>query len=144
MNQINRIIKVDINQKLELPFLLCAVSAGFPSPADDYIDCSLDLNDHLISNRTATFFVRACGDSMIGAGISDNDILIVDRSLMAINGSIVIAAIDGELTVKRLKNKNGRTLLVPENNEYPEFEIHEESSFEIWGVVTYVIHKASR
>lgn len=139
-----KILHADISTKRNQPFYLSAVSAGFPSPADDYIDKHLDLNEHLISNQTATFFVRASGNSMIGANINDHDILIVDRSLTAGNGSIVIAALDGELTVKRLKIRQGKLFLVPENSEYPEFEIHEDSSFEIWGVVTYIIHKASK
>lgn len=148
MSYINKlqpeIFKIETSTRYNLPFYLNPVSAGFPSPADDYLDRNLDLNEHLVGNPTATFFVRACGDSMMGANINDNDILIVDRSLSAENGSIVIAALNGELTVKRLKTKSGKLFLVPENDAYPSFEIHEESSFEIWGIVTYIIHKASR
>ncbi len=140
----HEILKADISTKRGQPFYLNAVSAGFPSPADDYMDRSLDLNEHLIANPAATFFVRACGESMIGAGIHDNDILIVDRSLTPVNGSVVIAALDGELTVKRLRNKNGSLFLTPENKDFPDMEVYEDCSFEIWGVVTYVIHKVSK
>lgn len=140
----NEILRADTSTKRGQPFYLNAVSAGFPSPADDYMDRSLDLNEHLIANPAATFFVRACGESMIGAGIHDNDILIVDRSLNPVNGSVVIAALDGELTVKRLLNKNGNLFLTPENNDFPDMEVYEDCSFEIWGVVTYVIHRVSK
>lgn len=108
------------------------------------MDRSLDLNEHLIANPAATFFVRACGESMIGAGIHDNDILIVDRSLNPVNGSVVIAALDGELTVKRLLNKNGSLFLTPENNDFPDMEVYKDCSFEVWGVVIYVIHRVSK
>ena len=118
-----------------------SVSAGFPSPADDFIDTKLDLNEHLIRHPSATFFVRASGDSMIGAGIHSGDILIVDRSLEAANNAIVIAALEGELTVKRFKKKNGRVFLLPENKEYKIIDITHNETFSIWGVVTYVIHR---
>ena len=118
-----------------------SVSAGFPSPADDYIDTKLDLNEHLIRHPSATFFVRASGDSMIGAGIHSGDILIVDRSLEAANNAIVIAALEGELTVKRFKKKNGRVFLLPENKEYKIIDVTHNETFSIWGIVTYVIHK---
>lgn len=126
---------------LELPLFLSPVAAGFPSPADDYIDQSLDLNEHLVAHPAATFFVRACGDSMRGAGIHDKDILVVDRALDPKNGDVVIAALDGELTVKRISNKGGRVWLLPENPDYEPLEVGPEASFEIWGVVTYAIHK---
>jgi len=119
------------------------VAAGFPSPADDYIDQTLDLNEHLVAHPTATFFVRASGDSMLGAGIHNKDILVVDRALDPKNGDVVIAALDGELTVKRISNKGGRVWLLPENPEYKPLEVGPETCFEIWGVVTYVIHKLS-
>lgn len=135
-------IKPEALKKTELPFYLSGVSAGFPSPADDYIDKKMDLNEHLIRHPAATFFVRACGDSMLGAQINSGDILIVDRALDAQHNSIVIAVVNGELTVKRLKQQNRRLYLAPENPDYPLLEITEDTSFEIWGVVTYIIHKA--
>jgi len=124
-----------------LPLYLTPVSAGFPSPAEDYLDRALDLNELLISNPAATFYVRASGDSMRDAGIQSGDILVVDRAVEARPGKIVIAAVDGELTVKRLRVKEGRLYLAPENPAYPLLEVSPEASFEIWGVVTCVIHR---
>jgi len=127
---------------LELPLLLSLVPAGFPSPAEDYIDQHLDLNDHLVSHPAATFFVRASGVSMSGADIEPGDILIVDRALEPTSGRIVIAALDGELTVKRLRHHSSRVFLEPANPAFKPIEITPETDFEIWGVVTYIIHKA--
>ncbi len=136
------IITPEALKKIELPLMLSQVAAGFPSPADDYIDKKMDLNEHLVRHPTATFFVRASGESMVDANIFPGDILIVDRSLDAVHNSIVIAVLDGELTVKRLKYCENRIYLAPENPEYPILKINENTSFEVWGVVTYIIHKA--
>lgn len=125
---------------VKLPLYLSKVSAGFPSPAEDDLAEKLDLNDYLVKHPSATFLVRANGDSMVNVGIFENDILIVDRSLTPSDGKIVIVAIDGQLTVKRLQKKNGKILLLAENPVYPPIEIHEENEFYIWGVVTNVIH----
>ena len=122
------------------PFFLSGVSAGFPSPADDYLDLKLDLNEHLVKNPAATFFVRVAGDSMTGAGINDNDILVVDRSLEPSNNDIVIAVVNGELTVKRLIKKKNSYLLFAENPAYPPLAVNEDILLEIWGVATYAIH----
>ena len=127
--------------KLKLPLLLTGVQAGFPSPADDFIDKRLDLNEHLISHPAATFFVRAVGDSMLGAGIHDGDLVIVDRAVEAQAGKVVMAAIGGELTLKRLERKGDRLLLAPANPDYPSFDVTAREDFEIWGVATHVIHK---
>ncbi|MDR1489479.1 MAG: translesion error-prone DNA polymerase V autoproteolytic subunit [Desulfovibrio sp.] len=124
-----------------LPLYLSPVAAGFPSPAEDYLDRKLDLHEYLVRNHSSTFFVRAAGDSMIRAGINDGDLLIVDRSVTPGNGSVVIAAVEGELTVKYLFRKNGRVWLVPANDEYPEFDVTDQEDTLIWGVVTYAIHK---
>ena len=124
------------------PLYSSHVRAGFPSPADDYIESYLDLNTHLIKHPAATFFVTASGDSMTGAGIQSGDMLIVDKSLDATHGKIVIAAIDGELTVKRLLRHEGRVQLLPENNKYTPIDITDEHDLVIWGVVTHVIHPA--
>ena len=124
-----------------LPLYLSPVEAGFPSPTEDFIDRRLDLHEYLVRNAAATFFLRAHGLSMINVGIHDGDLLIVDRSAEALPGKIVIAALDGELTVKRLIHRHGHVLLAPENPEYPEFDITRRESVFIWGVVTYVIHK---
>ncbi len=123
-----------------LPLFLEAIPAGFPSPADDYIDRRLDLNEHLIRHPAATFFVRVSGDSMTGAGIHSGDILIVDRALSPDNNRIVIAALDGELTVKRIFHDAGRTLLLPDNPRFDPIEVGGETQVEIWGVAVYVIH----
>ncbi len=125
----------------ELPLFLTTVAAGFPSPADDYVDKKINLHEYLVRNSSATFFLKAHGESMINAGIYDNDLLIVDRSIEASHNKIVIAAIDGELTVKRLLRRKNKVILAPENPDYPEFDITEKEHIHIWGVVTYAIHK---
>lgn len=126
--------------QVEVPLFNCRVAAGFPSPADDYVEQTLDLNQLLIQKPAATFFVRAEGESMLGAGIHNNDILVVDRSLEAISGKIVICALNGELTVKRLSRKQGHVVLLAENPDYPDIPIQDEVDLVIWGVVTNVIH----
>jgi len=131
----------DRKTRLPRPLFLCGVAAGFPSPADDYIDRLLDLNELLIKNPAATFFVRVAGESMIGVGIHDGDILVVDRAVEPANGKIVVAAVNGELTVKRLLRHKGTCRLVAENPAYPQMEISDEIQFEVWGVVTSVIHQ---
>jgi len=123
------------------PLFSCGVTAGFPSPAEDYIDQRLDLNELLIKNPAATFFVRVAGDSMTGAGINHDDILIVDRSLEPVSGKIVIAVINGELTVKKLLIDDQCCRLVAENPDYAPLEISPETDCEIWGVATSVIHQ---
>ena len=125
---------------LPLPLFSGKVAAGFPSPADDYVEKSLDLNELLVQKPAATFFVRAQGESMLGAGIHPNDILVVDRSLEPVPGKIVICALNGELTVKRLERHNGQWQLKAENPAYADIIIHEELELVIWGVVTNVIH----
>jgi len=130
----------DLSTRYKLPVFLGRLPAGFPSPADDYIEGKLDLNRHLIKHPAATFFVRVSGDSMTGAGIHSGDLLVVDRSLEAVDGNVIVAALDGDLTVKRLRQRNGALSLVPENRDYQPLEVTEQQSFEIWGVVTNVIH----
>lgn len=122
------------------PLYLSKVAAGFPSPADNYVERRLDLNEHLIKHKEATFFVRVNGDSMTGAGIFDNDLLVVDRAINPENGRIVVAAINGELTVKRLLNKEGKFWLVAENPSYAPIEMKEGMECIIWGVVTNAVH----
>jgi DNA polymerase V len=117
------------------------VPAGFPSPAADYQEDKLDLNKHLIRHPAATFFVRVAGDSMIGAGIHCGDLLVVDRSLEPKNKNVVIAVLDGEMTVKRIRIRKKKITLEPENENYCAWEIAEDTQFEVWGVVTSVIHK---
>ncbi len=124
-----------------LPIFTSRVQAGFPSPADDHLEDTLDLNKYLIQHQEATFFVRAQGDSMLGAGIHQGDILIVDKALVAKSGRIVIAVIDGEFTVKRLHKHKGMITLKAENPEFKDILIKEGSELIIWGVVTSVIHQ---
>lgn len=130
----------DLSGPCSLPLFLERVSAGFPSPADDYMEDRLDLNRYLVKHPAATFFVRASGDSMRGAGIRSGDILVVDRSLEPGNNSVVIAVINGELTVKRIMKSREKLFLIPENESYRPIEIRDGMDFEVWGVVTTVIH----
>ena len=128
------------SKKLKIPLLSDAISAGFPSPADDYTEENIDLNDHLISNPFSTFFLRVKGDSMINAGIQDKDLIILDKSLTAKPGNIIIAMIDGEFTIKRLSIRNNELYLKAENNTYPDFKFKTHIDIQIWGVVVYSIH----
>ena len=129
-----------IAKSCSLPLALSHVEAGFPSPADDYMEEGLDLNEHVIKHPSATYFVKASGDSMIGAGIFNGDLLIVDRSLEASSGKVVIAEVDGQLTVKRLLKLNDSFSLQSENSSYPPIELQEGNEVVVWGVVTHVIH----
>jgi DNA polymerase V len=130
----------DLSTRYALPVFLGRLAAGFPSPADDYIEGRLDLNRHLIKHPAATFFVRVSGDSMIDAGIHSGDLLVVDRSLDAVDGNVIVAALDGELTVKRLSKRGEILRLLPANRDYQPIEILTQQTFEIFGVVTNVIH----
>ena len=134
---------LDSGTHYKSPLYACSVRAGFPSPADDYIEMHLDLNSYLIKHPAATFFVTAAGDSMIGAGIAAGDMLVVDRSLEAVHGKIIIVVINGELSVKRLSRTAGRVMLLSENDKYKPIEIADAEELIIWGVVTHVIHTAS-
>ncbi len=129
--------------KKSFPLLSSTVPAGFPSPADDYVEQKLDLNEHLIQHPTATFFVRVEGDSMIDANIYSGDILIVDRALEAHHGSIVVAHMQGEFTVKRVEKIENNMYLAPANKNYAPLLITPEMDVEVWGVVAYIIHKAA-
>ncbi len=121
---------------LARPMLAFPVSAGFPSPADDYLEGRIDLNQHLIRHPAATFFVRVKGDSMTGAGIHDGDLLIVDRAAECVSGCIVVARIADEFTLKRVRKDGTRVFLMPENERFQPIEVTEGSDFEIWGRVT--------
>ena len=137
---IDAVYAPDLSTRYALPIFLGRLPAGFPSPADDYLEGKLDLNRHLIKHPAATFFVRVTGDSMIGAGIHSGDLLVVDRSLEPADKHVVVAVLDGELTVKRLSKQNGILRLLPENLNYQPIEITPQQTIEIWGVVTSVIH----
>jgi DNA polymerase V len=119
---------------------IVTVPAGFPSPAEDYAEGPLDLNRYLIHHPAATFFVRVKGDSMTGAGIFCGDLLIVDRAINPVPGNVVIAVVNGDLTVKRFQQEAGRILLMPENPAYTPIVIDPDTDFSIWGVVTKAIH----
>ena len=137
---LSKISHLNSNIKQPLP-LYSNVYAGFPSPAEDHMDLKLDLNEFLVKHPAATFYVYAKGDSMINAGIHDGDLLIVDRALKPELKSIVIAIIDGEFTVKKVKKINNALYLVPDNSSYKPIKINQDMNFEIWGVVTHTIHK---
>ena len=126
--------------ELDIPFLSLKVPAGSPCPTDQYIEESINLNQILVKKPKKTFCIKVIGDSMIDAGIKEDDILIVDSSIEATNKKIVVAAIDGALTVKRLIYKEDKILLCPENSKYSPIQIH-NNDLNIWGVVTFVIHK---
>ncbi len=125
----------------ELPLIAAPITAGFPSPADDYIEKKLDLNDYLVRNRQATFFLRVSGDSMSGAGIHSGDLIIVDRSVKAVHKKIVVAAVGGELLIRRFLRVNEKIFLSMENSSDTPVEMTADVDFEIWGVVTNVIHE---
>ena len=127
-------------RKISIPLLVNSVSAGFPSPADDYTEQNIDLNEHLIRNPFSTFFLRVQGYSMVDSGIQDQDLIIVDKSLIAKTGDIVIAMVDGSFTIKRLDKKNNELYLKSENHNYPDINFKNHVDIQIWGVVTYSIH----
>lgn len=133
------IFSVDTSSELDLPVVEAGISAGFPSPADDFLDASIDLNKILITNKDATFYGRVKGDSMIDAGLSDGDLLIIDKSLEPKDGKIAVCFIDGEFTVKRIKITNKCIYLVAENKNYKPIKVTDDNDFLIWGIVTTVI-----
>ena len=122
-------------------FIDTAISAGFPSPADDFKETRISLDEELITNKEATFFAKVKGQSMIGAGLDNNDLLVIDRSLEPENNKIAVCFLDGEFTIKRLKVDDNNIWLQPENPKYPIIKITEENDFVIWGIVTSVIKK---
>jgi DNA polymerase V len=134
------IYTTDLSVENHQPLFESMVPAGFPSPAGDYEEDKLDLNRYLIKHPAATFFVRAVGDSMINAGIHCGDLLVVDRSLEPKDRNVVIAAVNGELTVKRIRIGKKKITLEPDNENYCSCKISENTEFEVWGVVTSVIH----
>ena len=117
------------------------ISAGFPSPADDFKEVRISLDKELVQNSESTFYARVSGDSMIGAGLDDGDLLIIDRSKDPENGKIAVCFIDGDFTVKRIKKEKNKLYLIPENKKYQTIEVNEENELIVWGVVEYVIKK---
>lgn len=131
----------DFESDSKIPYVTQGVSAGFPSPALDFLETAIDLNKELIENPKTTFYIKVDGHSMIDAGINDKDILVVDRTLAPEDKKIAICFIDGEFTVKRLKFEKDCLYLMPENKNYEPIKISEENNFVIWGIVTYVIKR---
>ena len=117
------------------------ISAGFPSPADDFKEVRISLDKELVKNKEATFYAKVSGDSMVGAGLDDGDLLVIDRSLNPENGKIAVCVLDGEFTVKRIKKEKSKLYLIPENKKYKPIELKEENELIIWGIVEYVIKK---
>ena len=117
------------------------ISAGFPSPADDFKEIRISLDKELVRNKDATFYARVSGESMIGAGLDDGDLLVIDRSLSPENGKIAVCLVDGEFTVKRIKKEKNKLYLMPENKKYKSIELKEDNELIIWGIVEYVIKK---
>lgn len=128
------------SQKTSIP-LVEGIHAGFPSPAEDFAEPTLDLNHYVIKNPASTFYARIKGDSMVGANIQDGDVVVIDKSLEPTDGSIAVCFIDGEFTLKRIRIEKGKVWLQPANPEFPAIEVTEENHFVVWGIVTYVIKK---
>ncbi|MDG1989802.1 MAG: translesion error-prone DNA polymerase V autoproteolytic subunit [Dehalococcoidia bacterium] len=132
-----------IKKRSMIEYVLSRVSAGFPSPADDFIQSKIDINDLLIDHPASTYFITVSGNSMLDAGIRDGDLLIVDRSLDYVNGKIVIVILEGDFLVKKIYIKSTKVFLVAANSDYKDIEVTDEMNCTIWGVVTYVIHAAT-
>ena len=129
----------DFENTQELPFISSGIKAGFPSPAADFDGSKISLDNVLVKNREATFYAKASGNSMIGAGIDDGDILVIDKSLEPQNNKIAVCFIDGEFTIKRIKIEKDCVYLMPENKNYQPIKVTDENELIIWGIVTYVI-----
>ena len=129
----------DFENTHELPFISGGIKAGFPSPAADFDESKISLDNVLVKNREATFYAKASGTSMIGAGIDDGDILVIDKSLEPQNNKIAVCFIDGEFTIKRIKIEKDCVYLMPENKNYQPIKVTDENELVIWGIITYVI-----
>lgn len=136
---LNAFFSVEARDHTTVPLVASRVAAGFPSPADDYLDRALDFNELLISNPSATFAVRIAGESMTGAGLFPGDIAVVDRSVAPFNGCVVLALVDNEFTIKRYRKKAGGVVLQAENKAFKDIIVPEDSAFEIWGVVRHAV-----
>ncbi|HOJ77080.1 MAG TPA: translesion error-prone DNA polymerase V autoproteolytic subunit [Bacillota bacterium] len=132
---------VDTLLKLELQYTGQQITAGFPSPAEDYLETKLDLNNYLVKNPSATFYGRVKGFSMKDAGVDDGDLLIIDKSLGYRNGALAVCFINGEFTLKKINTDHGRLLLMPANEAYQPIEVKAEDDFMVWGIVTHIIKK---
>lgn len=127
------------SKPLDLPLVDSGISAGFPSPADDFLDTRIDLNEELVKNKAATFYGRVKGNSMIDAGIEDGDLLVIDKSLEPTNGKIAVCFVDGEFTVKRIRIEKDCIWLIAENKTYEPIKVTSDNEFLIWGIVTNII-----
>lgn len=134
----------DLSSHLPLPYADQGIQAGFPSPAQDYIAESIDLNHELIHHPAATFYGRVSGDSMIGEGIEEGDILVIDRSLEPGDGDLAVCCVDGDFTLKRISLRDGQVWLIPSNEAFDPILVTPDCRFEVWGVVTYTIKQYSR
>lgn len=139
MKQTITIYSAETDTEMQLPLADGGISAGFPSPALDFVDLSIDLNRYIVKHPSATFYGRVKGHSLKNAGIDDGDLLVIDRSLEPVDGKIAVCFIDGEFTAKRIKLKNDELWLMPENEDYKPIQIVEGNELLIWGIVTYVI-----
>lgn len=135
------ILTAETESELDLDFADAGIHAGFPSPAQDYMETGLDLNKALIRHKASTFYGRVVGDSMRDAGIDEGDIIVIDKSLEASNGDLVVCFVDGEFAIKFLRMENGKLLLCPANDKYAPIEVTNAEGFRVWGVVTYTIKK---
>ena len=133
--------KPNLDESHSIPLTSNNISAGFPSPADDFKEIRISLDKEIIKNEEATFYARVDGESMLDAGLSDGDLIVIDRSEEPKNGSVAVCLLDGEFTVKRLKLKNKEIYLMPENSRYSPIKIGEGNELSIWGIVTYVVKK---
>ena len=136
----NKIYKFNNKKSADVGLHISSINAGFPSPAEDHVDVSLNLNDYLVKHPSSTFYIYVKGDSMIGAGIYDGDLMVVDRSLEPQSNNVVVAVIDGEFTVKKIYKKNNQIYLLPDNKNYKPIHIKEGMDFQVWGIVTHSIH----
>ena len=136
----NKVIKSSTSKRTKIKLYTTSISAGFPSPAEDHMDVSLDINEYLVKHPSSTFYIYVRGDSMINSGIFDGDLLIIDKSLEVKSNSIVVAVINGEFTVKKIKKDSDNLYLIPDNKNYKPILLETNMDFQIWGVVTHAIH----
>lgn len=144
MKKLIEIHKIDISTSLPLQYADEGIRAGFPSPAQDYMEQAIDLNKELIRHPASTFYGRVVGNSMSGEGIDEGDILVIDKSLELIDGDLAVCFINGEFTVKRVKLEKDYAWLVPSNPDYEPIKVTKDDEFTIWGIVTYTIKKNRR
>ena len=136
-----KLFRADLTTQLSLPLAESGIVAGFPSPANDYIELTLDLNKELIKNPIATFYGRVKGNSMIDAGISEGDVVVIDKSIEPTDGKLAVCFLDGEFTIKRIQVKQDCLYLMPANTEFSPILVTEENNFQVWGIITYIIKK---